>query len=115
MGALSITSINVSSVEPEVKDFERALGFEFKQEGYPIGKLAVKMSNSIKDPLKLIRRSKAVVGIWGKENYNNSPLENAWVPFRVALERMGFTDKQIEEIGEYEIDSSITSTTKTLF
>jgi len=32
MGALRIiASINVSSVEPEVKDFERALGFEFKQ------------------------------------------------------------------------------------
>jgi len=67
------------------------------------------MSKLIKDPLKLVRRSKAVVVVWGTEDYynDNDGTENVWLPFKRALVAMGFNPDQIDEISEFEIDEEI--------
>lgn len=99
-------NIKVELILPEGKDYERALGFEYLNTGIPQLSKADRMAKLIKDPIKLVRRSKAVVGIWGTEDYLNDSdeVENVWVPFRKALVAMGFNPDQIREISEFEID-----------
>jgi len=95
------------SIKPDGKDYERALAFAYENDpDTPQTSKAEKMSKLIKDPLKLVRRSKAVVGIWGTDDYynDNDGTENVWVPFRRALVNMGFNPDQIREISEFEID-----------
>lgn len=103
---MDIKSINVSLINPEVKDYERAANFSYTDDAIPQASKAERMSKSIKDPLKLVRRSKAVVGVWGTDDYynENDGVENPWIPFKRALIDMGFTPDQIEEISEFEID-----------
>jgi hypothetical protein len=99
--------INVSRINPDNKDYERALDFGYADDKEtPQTSKAEKMSKLIKDPLKLVRRSKAVVGIWGTDDYynNNDGTDNVWIPFKRALVAMGFTPDQIQEIKDFEID-----------
>ena len=102
-----VTYVPWRLVKPEAKDYERALAFAYENDtDTPQTSKAEKMSKLIKDPLKLVRRSKAVVGIWGTEDYlnDNDDVENVWVPFRKALVAMGFNPDQIQGISEFEID-----------
>jgi len=93
-------------IKPDGKDYERALAFAYENDqDTPQTSKAEKMSKLIKDPLKLVRRSKAVVGIWGTDDYynDNDGTENVWTPFRRALVNMGFNPDQIRGISEFEI------------
>jgi len=102
-----VRDIPIALVKPDNKDYERALDFAYSDDAAtPQTSKAEKMSKLIKDPIKLVRRSKAVVGLWGTEDYLNDKdaVENVWKPFRRALSEMGFNPDQIEEISEFEID-----------
>ena len=109
-----VTYVPCGSIKPDNKDYERALDFAYSDDPEtPQTSKAEKMSKLIKDPLKLVRRSKAVVGIWGTDDYyndngdyygNNNGTENVWLPFKRALIAMGFTPDQIQEIRDFEID-----------
>lgn len=104
---MEIKTINVSRISPDNKDYERALDFAYSDDkDTPQTSKAEKMSKLIKDPIKLVRRSQAVVGIWGTDDYynENDGTENVWLPFRRALIAMGFTPDQIAEIVDFEID-----------
>ncbi len=103
----NVTYLPCQSIKPDNKDYERALDFAYSDDPEtPQTSKAEKMSKLIKDPLKLVRRSKAVVGIWGTEDYWNDKeeIENVWLPFKRALIAMGFNPDQIAEISEFEID-----------
>lgn len=112
---MSDTTFDVSyvpcqSIKPDNKDYERALDFAYSDDpDTPQTSKAEKMSKLIKDPLKLVRRSKAVVVVWGTEDYynDNDGTENVWLPFKRALIAMGFNPDQIAEISEFEIDEEI--------
>ncbi len=101
-----VRDIPIASVKPENKDYERALGLASDyDDAVPSTPKAMKMSKLIKDPLKLVRRSKAVVGIWGTEDHEGKAFdENVWFPFKKALTDMGFTEDQIRDIENFEID-----------
>jgi hypothetical protein len=101
-----VTYVPWRLVKPEGKDYERALGLVYLNSGIPQSSKADRMAKLIKDPLKLVRRSKAVVGIWGTEDYlnDNDEVENVWLPFKRALIAMGFTPDQVAGISEFEID-----------
>ena len=98
--------LDVDKIDPEEKDYLRALGFgdEIPDEGK-----ASRMAKAITDRAKLVRRSKAVVGIWGTEDYTNNrgDIVNAWRPFKSALLNMGFTEAQISRIEYFAIDEGI--------
>ena len=97
------------SIKPDNKDYERALGLASDyDDAVPSTAKSSKMSKLIKDPLKLVRRSKAVVGIWGTDDHEGKDVdENVWLPFKRALIAMGFNPDQIDEISEFEIDEEI--------
>jgi hypothetical protein len=62
----NVTCLPCGSVNPDNKDYERALNFAYADDpDTPQTSKAEKMSKLIKDPIKLVRRSKALVGIWG--------------------------------------------------
>jgi hypothetical protein len=103
----NVTYLPCDMIKPDNKDYERALDFAYENDPEtPQTSKAEKMSKLIKDPIKLVRRSKAVVGIWGTDDYLNAKdeAENVWVPFKRALVAMGFTPDQIAGISEFEID-----------
>jgi len=84
----------VDKINPEEKDYVRALGLD--RGGEPdLGK-ASRMAKAITDPAKLVRRSKAVVGIWGTEN--------VWAFFKSELRTKGFIEDDISKISEFEIN-----------
>ncbi len=95
--------LDVDTINPEDKDYTRAL--ELGGETPDAGK-ASRMAKAIKDQAKLIRRSKAVVGIWGTEDYinNKGEIVNAWKPFEEALTNMGFSPTQILKISDFVIE-----------
>ncbi len=109
--------INVSRIAPQLKDYERALQLDFYKRGMrnlfygngsPIQSLAEKQSKLIKDPIKLVRRAKAVAAVWGTRDYrvysDGAPKEeNVWKPFERALRSMGFDGNQIAEIGRFQV------------
>jgi hypothetical protein len=110
---MSDTTFDVSclpcgSIKPDNKDYERALHLAWQNDpSIPETSKAEKMSKLIKDPIKLVRRSKAVVCIWGTCDYHNDyhlKMENVWAPFERALIAMGFNQDQIQEIEDFEID-----------
>lgn len=104
---MNVKEFNISSIEPEPKDYDRAVGLSSSHDEYvPDTGKAVRMANAIKDPYKLVRRSKAIVGAWGTDNYGTWQ-ENVWIPFRSALVKMRFTEDQIDEISRFEIDESL--------
>lgn len=108
---MDISSINVRSIIPEKKDYERAEGLQYQRgtwygSGAPFQSEAAKMAKLIKDPNKLVRRSIAVVMRWGTDNhvgYNcgQPKNENVWTPFKSRLVEMGFTWQQINELVNY--------------
>ena len=84
----------VDKINPEEKDYVRALGLD--RGGEPdLGK-ASRMAKSSNEPAKLVRRSKAVVGIWGTEN--------VWAFFKSELRTKGFIEDDISKISEFEIN-----------
>jgi hypothetical protein len=106
---MNVKELNISSIEPEPKDYDRAVGLAHEDEDYvPSTGKAARMANAIKDPYKLVRRSKAIVGAWGTDTYEGRTWpENVWYPFEQALIKMGFTESQIDEISRFEIDESL--------
>ena len=110
-------NLNVSLIEPQTKDYHRALEMDFYKSGNrnwfygngaPIQSLAEKQSKLIKDPVKLVRRAKAVAAVWGTRDYhgyaNGEPRrENVWEPFRRALVEMGFTGTSIDIISDHRV------------
>ena len=110
-------NLNVTLIEPQTKDYHRALEMDFYKHGMrnwfygngsPIQFLAEKQSKLIKDPVKLVRRAKAVAAVWGMRDYAGYSAgvprtENVWTPFARALKEMGFTYSQIQEIGNFSV------------
>ena len=82
----------------------------FYGSGAPFTHNAEKQSKLIKDPVKLVRRAKAVAAVWGTIDYHggvgggNWKVENVWLPFERALRSMGFNGVQIAEIGRFKVD-----------
>ena len=115
---MDINSINVEHILPSRKDYERALDFDwdktmgrrhFYGSGAPFAHNAEKMSKLIKDPLKLIRRAKAVVAVWGTRAYTGysggiPKEENVWKPFERALREMGLDGAQISIVINHRVD-----------
>ena len=111
-------NINVDHIMPLRKDYERALDFDwdktmgrrhFYGSGAPFSHNAEKMSKLIKDPVKLIRRAKAVVAIWGIRDYTGyiggiPKEENVWKPFERALREMGLDGAQISIVINHRVD-----------
>ena len=94
---------------PERKDIERARNLFRKKDKTPSETKASAMSKLITDRYKMIRRAKAIVGVWGTEDYceyvKGKPTKvNVWEPFRKALVEMGVSPEKIKEISKYEID-----------
>jgi len=114
----STMNLQVTLIEPQTKDYHRALEMDFYKHGMrnwfygngsPIQSLAEKQSKLIKDPVKLVRRAKAVVAVWGTRDYHGyasgvPQKENVWVPFKQALIGMGFNGLQIAEIERHRVD-----------
>jgi hypothetical protein len=110
-------NLDVSRIEPQTKDYQRALEMDFYKSGNrnwfygngsPIQSLAEKQSKLIKDPIKLVRRAKAVVAVWGTRAYHGYSAgmpkeENVWEPFRRALVEMGFTGVSIDMISDHRV------------
>lgn len=111
-------NLNVTLIEPQTKDYHRALEMDFYKSGNrnwfygngaPIQSLAEKQSKLIKDPVKLVRRAKAVAAVWGTRDYHggigggNWKVENVWNPFERALQSMGFSYAQIAEISRFSV------------
>jgi len=87
--AVDIHSINIKSVKPEKKDLDRAVGIKSVSD-------ASKMAKLIKDPMKLIRRTKAVYAVHYSDKSSNK--EDYWSPFIQAMKDMGFTDGEISDL-----------------
>ena len=109
---MNVKEFNIASIEPEPKDYDRAVGLASSYDEYvPDTGKAQRMANAIKDPYKLVRRAKAVVGAWSTEDYEGRsvyiPKPNVWLPFKSALVKMGFSEHQIDEISRLEIDESL--------
>jgi hypothetical protein len=108
---MNVKDLIIDSIEPEPKDYDRAVGLASSYDEYiPDTGKAQRMANAIKDPYKLVRRAKAIVGAWGTDSYEGKawvPSPNVWIPFNAALRRMGFTESQIDEISRFEIDESL--------
>jgi hypothetical protein len=114
--AVDVTSLDIDTIKPDKKDVERADGLNFQGKTFkgnnePFAGEASKMAKLIKDPTKLVRRSKAVVAMYGTEKYDpyggraghftGSQRKEVWAPFADALENMGFTRDQIKKIEAY--------------
>jgi len=108
--AVKPEDIDVDSVKPDQKDIDRAEGLQFMGNKFhgaysPWGAEASKMAKLIKDNMKLVRRAKAVVKVWGTAPYNppsSDKPEDQWSPFREALKRAGFSREQITSIENYK-------------
>lgn len=118
MTAEEISQIDVSKIQPTQKDFDRAdgllfRGHTFRGDNLPWASEANKMAKLIKDPIKLIRRAKAVYAAYGDKysprvnntgyyitNYQETGDKevDVWTPFNDALKRMGFTVDQIKTL-----------------
>ena len=111
-------NLNVTLIEPQIKDYERVIDFSWDKTGgrrsfYGTGAHfshnAEKMAKLIKDPVKLVSRAKAVAAVWGTRYYHggvgggNWKVENVWKPFERALRSMGFTYSQTVEISQFRV------------
>lgn len=111
MSQEDIQKIDVKSVKPEKKDLDRAEGLKLNgkkshEDGSPWAVSAGKMAKLIKDPMKLVRRSKAVRQAYG-DTYSKDKEADVWTPFREALVNMGFSEEQISEIEGVKVDKSV--------
>jgi hypothetical protein len=115
---MNLLDLVIVTIEPQIKDYERARAMDFYKHGMrnwfygsgaPIQSLAEKQAKLIKDPVKLVRRAKAVAAVWGTRDYTGWAAgvpkeENVWKPFKSALISMGFTHAQIAEISEFRVE-----------
>ena len=113
---VDLQSIDVDSVKPEKKDMDRAEGMKLnnrkaREDGSPWKVCAAKMAKAIKDPMKLIRRSKAVRMTYG-DFYDGDSDSDVWERFKEALENMGFSDSQIQSIERCKPANGITRVAK---
>lgn len=112
-------NLDVANIEPQKKDYERVIRFDFDLtfgrcsfygSSAPFSHNAEKMAKLIKDPIKLVRRAKAVAAVWGTRDYHggtgggNWKEENVWKPFARALESIGLEYSQITEISRHTAD-----------
>ena len=115
---IDVKDINVEEIIPTKKDIDRAKGLAwrgntFYGNGAPFGSEASKMAKLIKDPIKLVRRAKAVVSYWDPRGYvgyysdyygrhvDPDKDNDVWEPFRSRLIDMGFSGEQINTIKNY--------------
>lgn len=98
--------INVNEIIPEEKDYERAEGLKFRhgskevrESGYPWESSGEAMAKAIKDPVKLVRRAKAVVATYGI--YYGDDNDFIWRPFYKALFAMGFSLDDVKRIQNF--------------
>lgn len=122
-----MTNIDVSKINPSKIDYDRVDGLRYQGKkfyggGQPFRGQASKMAKLIKDPIKLIKRAKAVSYMYGVGDYFELPygqyidsewkeLHDVWKPFEIRLKEFGFSKKQINEIAAYnkpEISPKIT-------
>lgn len=106
--------MTVDRIIPEKKDLMRARNLKIKRkanvtDSIPYQGKANSMAKLITDPHKLVRRAKAIVSYWGTENLvgtiNEVRIEvNMWTPFKTRLEELGFSNRQINIISNYEHD-----------
>jgi hypothetical protein len=105
--------MNIKTINPTEKDFERAKGLEFRKQfgritfhgnSAPWQCEAEKMAKLIKNPEKLIRRAKAIVATWGTGIIysGDGESQNVWEPFKNALKNLGFNNSEIREISIYK-------------
>ena len=109
----------VSDIKPEAKDIKRArdlanLRGKSHDEDAPFSSNASKMAKLIKDKEKLVRRAKAIAGVWGirdyeveiknKNGFTRKVKENVWTPFAIALDEAGISITEIFDIARYEHD-----------
>ena len=97
---VKIEDINIESIQPEEKDFERAEDMKFRKafgritfngDNSPFLSEASKQAKLIKDPEKLIRRTIAVIATYGENS------EVAGV-FLTKLSELGLGYSQIQQI-----------------
>jgi hypothetical protein len=123
LGLASNNFIDVMTVEPEEKDIMRANGL-FNSYGFDEGK-ASRMAQLIKEPMKMVRRVKAVCQVFVNHRdtryYATTPEQikqrlthKLRYSFRQPMLNLGFTDAQIEQIVDSAIDSQYVSEKKRL-
>jgi hypothetical protein len=112
---MNLLDIVIVNIEPQDKDYKRATQMDFYKSGMrnwfygngsPIQSLAEKQAKLIKDPVKLVRRAKAVAAVWGTRDYigcggGQEKIENPWTPFERALHSMGFNRDQIGQVAKF--------------
>jgi len=111
--------IDVNRILPETKDIMRAEGLmnmrgKTRDDDKPFRSNASKMSKLITDPYKMVRRAKAVSQMYGYGDYfplapgkTVDQATNVFAPFAEALERAGFSKKQINEIAGWKLDPRV--------
>jgi hypothetical protein len=110
--------IDVNKILPEPKDRMRAEGLMNLRgktnDDKPFRSNASKMSKLITDPFKMVRRAKAVSQMYGYGDYFSLPPgktinqgSNVFAPFAEALERMGFSKQQINDIAGWKLDPRV--------
>lgn len=104
-----VSEIDVNKIQPTQKDFDRAEDLKFTQSyvgaykstfhgsGSPWTREAEKMAKLITDPIKLVRRAKAVLAVYGLR-YEDDSETAVWGPFKYRLIKLGFTNTQINDI-----------------
>lgn len=118
-----IKYIDVETINPTKKDIDRAEGLQysggtFRGDGKPFGSEASKMAKLIKDPIKLVRRSKAVAARYGADEgydsntgfYHHVEADkdtDVWGPFKRRLIEFGFTPEQISIISNFKLNESL--------
>ncbi len=110
----SMSHYDVEDILPQSKDLTRARGLKnsgrrIRENGEPFSGKARTMAKAIRYGDKLVRRAKAVVDLYGTYDYENvhektgkTEIDNVWTPFAIALQAMGFSEVQIEEIKRYK-------------
>jgi len=106
----------ISHIVPEKKDIDRVLNFKNSgkqtREDVPFVSKAGPQARAITDRNKLVRRAKAVAGIWGTRDHTGvykgrQVTVNVWLPFAERLDELGFSVREIHEISEYEHENAV--------
>jgi hypothetical protein len=103
-----MTLEEVIRIRPQQKDKDRADGLQFRGKtffgsGAPFESEAAKQAKLIKDPIKLVRRAKAVFARWGDYNHTGWSAgipsdQNVWKPFEEALRNLGLNREMIQAL-----------------
>jgi hypothetical protein len=103
-----MTVEEIIRIRPQQKDKDRAEGLIFRGKtffgsGAPWESEASKQAKLIKDPIKLVRRAKAVFEKWGDVTYTGYSAgvpsdQNVWKPFQEALRNAGFSWPMIQAL-----------------